>query len=73
MSRRSSAEGQMCEICARRMLAGEIASVMDHQGRRIVRGAICPLCRRRAIAAGWTTSSEVATRVDVPAGGPPSD
>ncbi len=64
--KRSSAEGRMCESCRRRLLAGETYELMDHPGRRIFRRAVCALCRRRALSAGWVVSPSVTAPPEPP-------
>lgn len=58
---RREAEGRTCEICGRRMLAGENYHVMDNRGRRQYRRSVCALCRRRALTSGWEPTQESAT------------
>ena len=68
--RRSSAEGRMCEICGRRMLAGETYTLMDHSQRRVYRRLVCALCRRKAQSNGWAESPQLPPRPDIV---PPAD
>lgn len=63
--RRNSAEGRTCEICGRRMLAGETYDLMDHAGRRVYRRSVCVLCRKRAEHGGWSPSPQLPPRPDV--------
>ena len=43
-----SAEGRTCEICGRRLLAGETFAFFDDPVRRKHRRPVCALCQRRA-------------------------
>lgn len=55
----------MCEICGRRMLAGEDYHLMDHEQRRHYRRSICELCRRRALSQGWAVSPQLPPLPDI--------
>ncbi len=55
----------MCEICGRRMLAGEQYVLMDLNPRRVYRRSICALCRKRAQDGGWTPSPQIPPRPDI--------
>ncbi len=74
---RRDAEGRTCEICRRRMLAGESFEFFDDPVRRRHRRPVCALCRRTAADRGWTPTIELPApdlpdlRVPTP-GRPPS-
>ena len=56
---RLRAEGRTCEICGRRMLAGEHFAFLDDPGRRKHRRPVCALCQRDALARGWTRTIDL--------------
>ncbi len=56
---RQRAEGRTCDLCRRRMLAGESFQFFDDPARRRHRRPICALCRRPALERGWTPTVEL--------------
>jgi hypothetical protein len=56
--RRPNAEGRTCEMCRRRLLAGETFHFMDDLAHRHYRRPVCELCYRQAVAQGWTRTPE---------------
>lgn len=56
---RLRAEGRTCEICQRRLLAGEVFQFYDDPTRRRHRRPICALCRRQAVDRGWTPTLDL--------------
>lgn len=67
---RPNAEGRTCEVCRRRMLAGESFTFFDDPVRRRHRRPVCSLCHRQALDRGWTRTVTLPP-VDLPA--PPPD
>ncbi len=57
--RRPSAEGRTCEVCRRRLLAGEQFDFLDDPSRRKYRRPVCALCYRPALDRGWTRTPEL--------------
>lgn len=55
----SRAEGRTCEICRRRLLAGETFTFMDDPHRRRHRRPVCALCERPAMERGWVRTIEL--------------
>lgn len=67
VARGASAEGCICDICGRGMLAGEVITRMDRPSRRVYRRAICPLCRPRALQSDWVVSPTVPSLAEMDA------
>jgi hypothetical protein len=65
MSRRT-AEGRTCEICRRRLLAGETFSFFDDPVHRKHRRPVCALCQRPARERGWTRTIELPPPIVLP-------
>ena len=63
--RRPNAEGRTCEVCGRRLLAGEPFHFFDDLSRRRYRRPVCALCHRDALSRGWTRTPEL-PRTDYP-------
>ena len=61
-----SAEGRMCEICRRRLLAGETFSFFDDPVHRKHRRPVCALCQRPARERGWTRTIELPPPIALP-------
>ena len=61
-----SAEGRTCEICRRRLLAGETFSFFDDPVHRKHRRPVCALCQRPARERGWTRTVELPPPIDLP-------
>ncbi len=61
-----TAEGRMCEICRRRLLAGETFSFFDDPVHRKHRRPVCALCQRQARERGWTRTVELPPPVVLP-------
>lgn len=60
------AEGRTCEICRRRLLAGETFDFLDHPAQRKHRRPVCALCQRQARQRGWTRTVELPPPVVIP-------
>lgn len=60
---RMSAEGATCEVCRRRLLAGEEFALFDDAQRNSF--PVCALCHQRAAQRGWTRTPQP-TRPDIP-------
>ncbi len=63
-----NSEGRTCEICRRRLLAGETFDFLDHPAHRKHRRPVCALCERQARQRGWTRTIELPPIVIPPAG-----
>jgi hypothetical protein len=61
-----NAEGRTCEICRRRLLAGETFAFLDHVAERKHRRPVCTLCQRQARERGWTRTVELPPPVVFP-------
>ncbi len=61
-----SAEGRTCEICRRRLLAGETFSFFDDPVHRKHRRPVCALCQRPARERGWTRTVELPPPIVLP-------
>lgn len=61
-----SAEGRTCEICRRRLLAGETFEFLDDPTRRKHRRPVCALCQRQARERGWTRTVEIPPAIELP-------
>ena len=61
-----SAEGRTCEICRRRLLAGETFSFFDDPVHRKHRRPVCALCQRPARERGWTRTIELPPPIALP-------
>lgn len=59
MKRGSNAEGRICEICQRHLLAGETFRYLDDPARKRHRRPVCALCQRPALSKGWTPTVEL--------------
>lgn len=57
--RRPNAEGRTCELCRRRLLAGETFHFFDDLAHRRYRRPVCELCYRNALSQGWTRTPEL--------------
>ncbi len=64
-----SSEGRTCEICRRRLLAGETFDFLDHPAHRKHRRPVCALCQRQARQRGWTRTVELPPPVVIPPAG----
>ena len=63
------AEGRTCEICRRRLLAGETFDFLDHPAHRKHRRPVCALCQRQARQRGWTRTVELPPPAVMPPAG----
>lgn len=61
-----NAEGRTCELCRRRLLAGETFTFLDDPTRRKHRRPVCALCQRQARERGWTRTVELPPPVVLP-------
>lgn len=64
--KRRAAEGRMCEICRRRLLAGETFTFYDDPVHRKHRRPVCALCQRQARERGWTRTVELPPPIVMP-------